>query len=61
VKTKTKEEVQAFLTELSALTAKHRIAIGGCGCCGSPYLDDITDTSGSYYYTDAGLRYNDDI
>ncbi len=38
------ERVEAFLEELSVLTRKHGIAIGGCGCCGSPYLSDLTET-----------------
>ncbi len=36
------ERVEAFLVELSALSRKHGIEIGGCGCCGSPYLSDIS-------------------
>lgn len=32
------DPVPAFLTELTALTKKHGIAIEGCGCCGSPSL-----------------------
>lgn len=34
------EEIKerAFLLELRDLTLKHRIAIGGCGCCDSPWL-----------------------
>ena len=35
------ERVMAFLADLDELTDKHGIAIGGCGCCGSPYLYDI--------------------
>jgi hypothetical protein len=34
-----------FLDELAELTRKHGIAIGGCGCCGSPWLDLHTDVS----------------
>ena len=30
-----------FLKELSHLTKKYNISIGGCGCCGSPYLTDL--------------------
>lgn len=32
------EAEQAFLTDLTELTRKHKITIGGCGCCGSPHL-----------------------
>jgi hypothetical protein len=34
------EQVEAFLVELTELTKKYRIRIHGCGCCGSPYLED---------------------
>lgn len=36
------ERADAFLSELRRITARHRIAIGGCGCCGSPWLSDLT-------------------
>jgi len=32
------ENVQEYLSELSALTKKYGIAIHGCGCCGSPII-----------------------
>lgn len=32
------ERYNLFLVELAALTRKHGVAVGGCGCCGSPYL-----------------------
>jgi hypothetical protein len=31
---------QAFLAELSELSRKRGVGIGGCGCCGSPFLTD---------------------
>lgn len=31
--------VANFLAELSKLSEKYNIFIGGCGCCGSPYLE----------------------
>lgn len=37
------DRLKAFLDELTALSIKHRISIGGCGCCGSPSLDEMTD------------------
>lgn len=40
----------AFLKDLTALAHKHGIIIGGCGCCSSPYLQDIdASDSGSVY------------
>ena len=38
----------AFLTDLAALTEKHGIEIGGCGCCGSPWLKKTDKRQGQY-------------
>jgi hypothetical protein len=35
------ENRDKFLADLTTLTLKHKIAIGGCGCCGSPYLVEL--------------------
>ena len=35
--------MEAFLEELKNLTEKYKIGIGGCGCCGSPYLIDFEE------------------
>lgn len=32
-----------FLEELAELTKKHGLAIGGCGCCGSPFIFKTSD------------------
>ena len=37
----TKEE--EFLEEYKALVEKYGIAIGACGCCGSPWLTKTDD------------------
>jgi hypothetical protein len=34
------KNVETFLKELSALSKRYGIEIAGCGCCGSPYLED---------------------
>jgi hypothetical protein len=34
----TPEEFAAFLADLTKLTKKHKLIIGGCGCCGSPFI-----------------------
>lgn len=39
IETANKINLQGFLTELGELSKKYGIEIGGCGCCGSPYLD----------------------
>lgn len=38
-----KQKLDAFLAELAALTKAHGLAIGGCGCCGSPFVYDVND------------------
>jgi len=58
-----KEDLKEFLKELSKLTRKHNITIGGCGCCGSPFLMRIKKvTSGKYVCSDdcEGLSWKDD-
>lgn len=43
------EKEREFLDELLVLSKKHGIVIGGCGCCGSPYLHDAQPRDGSFY------------
>lgn len=33
--------IRMFLQELTALSDKYEIYIEGCGCCGSPWLNDL--------------------
>lgn len=33
------DRVRKFLKELSELSLKYKITIGGCGCCGSPWIN----------------------
>lgn len=40
-----------FLKELTILTQKYNVEIGGCGCCGSPWLLDTEGTLGHYEIT----------
>lgn len=35
------ERLRAFLQELTALSDKYEMYIEGCGCCGSPWINDI--------------------
>lgn len=34
----TEPDYQAFMEALSSLTREYGVRIGGCGCCGSPFL-----------------------
>lgn len=52
-----KERVDGFIKELNALTEKYQISIGGCGCCGSPYLTDMKTYDGY----DSNTEINDEI
>lgn len=45
--------LKEFLRELSELTQKYELEIGGCGCCGSPWVCDFECT----FYKD-GLSYD---
>ena len=45
------EKESDFLTDLEVLTRKHGIAIGGCGCCGSPWLEELTEKRLTLPYT----------
>lgn len=47
----TEEQVKEFLKELSKLCRRHKIKIGGCGCCGSPYLYPLEKNDGRYEVT----------
>lgn len=45
--------LKEYLDELSALTQKYGLEIGGCGCCGSPWVEEIVGDG-----TADGLTYN---
>ena len=45
--------LEEFLKELSELTKKHGFYISGCGCCGSPRINDFKDE-----FDADTLRYN---
>ena len=37
------EKIQRFLELLSSATRETGVSIGGCGCCGSPWVGEDTD------------------
>ena len=39
----TDDLLKEYLRELTALTENYGFIIGGCGCCGSPYLFHTDD------------------
>lgn len=43
------DKVEHFLKELSELSNKYKIEIGGCGCCGSPSLHTEDFVEGGCY------------
>lgn len=47
-----KEKRDAFLRDLHELTQRYGIAIGGCGCCGSPYLYEVNPSECTHYRVD---------
>ena len=51
--------IKEFIKELEVLSRKYQLYIGGCGCCGSPFietLDSINDL-----HNDAGYVYEDEL
>lgn len=40
-----RDRERVFLVGLERLTRETGVAIGGCGCCGSPFLIDDADVS----------------
>lgn len=61
------EKVEKFLRDLTALSKAYDLWIGGCGCCGSPYImkgngDVIADelkVNINDEYDTSEMRYNE--
>lgn len=47
-----KLSVDHFLQELTELSERYDIKIGGCGCCGSPFLMPLDRSKGTHYKVD---------
>ena len=43
------KSIENFLTEISDLTKKYGFIIGGCSCCGSPYITTINSEHNPIY------------
>lgn len=42
------DQVENFLRDLNKISRRYKVVIGGCGCCGSPFLYQMGKTSGRY-------------
>jgi hypothetical protein len=45
---------EEFLAKLSRLSIEYKIRIGGCGCCGSPFLQKLDAETGLYEVDERG-------
>ena len=43
-------ETEQFLLELTELTRKHKVRIGACGCCNSPWVTKVEKNDNSRYW-----------
>ena len=49
----TEQRLRDFMEELKAISARHSVYIGGCGCCDSPWLTaEGPHTTWEYTYVD---------
>ena len=56
------EKLIEFLTELTKLTNKYGFEIGGCGCCGSPWVtSDDKDGGVELEYDEGKCCYRVDL
>lgn len=44
-------KTEQFLIELTELGRKHGIVIGGCGCCGSPFIYQLREDQLALVYS----------
>jgi hypothetical protein len=43
-----RKRLEAFIEGLTELTKKYGLSIGGCGCCGSPWIRDLQNDDMPY-------------
>ena len=41
----TEKKAKALLSDLVQVYEKHGLVLNGCGCCGSPFIDFIDDST----------------
>lgn len=46
------EQITEFLRGLAELTRRTGVEVGGCGCCGSPFLTPLEDECSGYSVSD---------
>lgn len=53
------DKKQQFISELTSLSQKYGLTIGGCGCCGSPWVAEMepSEKNGSYSLDGHDLRW----
>ena len=52
-----KQELKDFLRDLTKLSKRTGITIGGCGCCGSPFLVHDGAALDDLYWDDEAKKY----
>lgn len=50
------KKLNKFLKELSELSQKYGIYISGCGCCGSPFLEELDENEVAKYFDNDDSR-----
>jgi hypothetical protein len=49
------KKINSFLNDLTRLSIKYNLYIGGCGCCGSPFISE--DSESNYLYDNLEYDY----
>lgn len=54
------ERLFGFLKAISDASEKYGLVIGGCGCCGSPYIEDLKREYKNYQYPCDNLHFDEE-